>query len=573
MTGIKRKGRVINEVGFFFHGYPVDFRNESLLEKKNSYVYGKKRKNKKNNHCQKMNIFTASESGTAFRGSWRHQGMALKYVWCLLLLVFLYFLMPLATGHGHHHHHHGHAHEHHHHHHEPAHHHHHQEDSHESPSFKYSRKANEIPDDDEAEDLINEDLQNHEDGHHAEEPHHHHHHADEPHHHHHHHAEEPRHHHNHNGHEAKPEQRAETTQKKEFTKTKNPMLWAEALGATFLISAAPVMILFFIPLDNTEEHSPLLKVLLSFASGGLLGDAFLHLIPHAVNPHSHNEGDHQHGHSHGGHDEEGGHSHGHDLSVGLWVLTGIIVFLTVEKVVRFLKAGHGHSHSHSEPDPSSSQKKENVAKEEETKKEKENKEDYDEGKKELEKKISEVDEDKNADIGENEIKDESKDSEKKEPDVDEVVEVRDIAVAGYLNLAADFAHNFTDGLAIGASFLLGHNIGVLTTVTIFLHEIPHEIGDFAILVKSGCTKKRAMLLQLSTAFGAMLGTVCSLVAGSAGASATAWVLPFTAGGFIYIATVSVIPELLLESHLGQSLKEIIALLLGVFMMVLIAEYE
>lgn len=351
-----------------------------------------------------MNIFTASESGTAFRGSWRHQGMALKYVWCLLLLVFLYFLMPLATGHGHHHHHHGHAHEHHHHHHEPAHHHHHQEDSHESPSFKYSRKANEIPDDDEAEDLINEDLQNHEDGHHAEEPHHHHHHADEPHHHHHHHAEEPRHHHNHNGHEAKPEQRAETTQKKEFTKTKNPMLWAEALGATFLISAAPVMILFFIPLDNTEEHSPLLKVLLSFASGGLLGDAFLHLIPHAVNPHSHNEGDHQHGHSHGGHDEEGGHSHGHDLSVGLWVLTGIIVFLTVEKVVRFLKAGHGHSHSHSEPDPSSSQKKENVAKEEETKKEKENKEDYDEGKKELEKKISEVDEDKNADIGENEIK-------------------------------------------------------------------------------------------------------------------------------------------------------------------------
>lgn len=56
-------------------------------------------------------------------------------------------------------------------------------------------------------------------------------------------------------------------------------------------------------------------------------------------------------------------------------------------------------------------------------------------------------------------------------------------------------------------------------------------------------------------------------------AATAWVLPLTAGGFIYIATVSVLPELLEDSKLGQSIKEIIALLLGVFMMVIIASYE
>ena len=66
----------------------------------------------------------------------------------------------------------------------------------------------------------------------------------------------------------------------------------------------------------------------------------------------------------------------------------------------------------------------------------------------------------------------------------------DIKVSGYLNLAADFAHNFTDGLAIGASFLMGQNLGIITTITIFLHEIPHEIGDFAILVQSGCTKRK-----------------------------------------------------------------------------------
>ena len=72
-------------------------------------------------------------------------------------------------------------------------------------------------------------------------------------------------------------------------------------------------------------------------------------------------------------------------------------------------------------------------------------------------------------------------------------EVEDIKVAGYLNLAADFAHNFTDGLAIGASFLMGQNLGIITTITIFLHEIPHEIGDFAILVQSGCSKKKVSI--------------------------------------------------------------------------------
>jgi zinc transporter 7 len=119
-----------------------------------------------------------------------------------------------------------------------------------------------------------------------------------------------------------------------------------ALGSTALVSAAPVVILFFIPLDRSTEHQPFLNVLLSFASGGLLGDAFLHLIPHAISPHSHGGGDghghtHEsssHGHSHGEHD------HSHDMSVGLWVLAGIIAFLIVEKFVRAVKGGHGHTH-------------------------------------------------------------------------------------------------------------------------------------------------------------------------------------------------------------------------------------
>jgi len=82
-----------------------------------------------------------------------------------------------------------------------------------------------------------------------------------------------------------------------------------------------------------------------------------------------------------------------------------------------------------------------------------------------------------------------------------------------------------------------------------------------------------MMLQLTTAVGALLGTVCSLLAEGIGNAATAWILPFTAGGFIYIATVSVIPELLQDSKIGQSVIEIAALVTGVAMMIVIAMYE
>lgn len=69
-------------------------------------------------------------------------------------------------------------------------------------------------------------------------------------------------------------------------------------------------------------------------------------------------------------------------------------------------------------------------------------------------------------------------------------------VAAYLNMVADFTHNFTDGLAIGASYLAGTTVGVITTLTVLVHEVPHEIGDFAILVQSGFTKKRVSFALL-----------------------------------------------------------------------------
>jgi len=149
-------------------------------------------------------------------------------------------------------------------------------------------------------------------------------------------------------------------------------------------------------------------------------------------------------------------------------------------------------------------------------------------------------------------------------------------ISGYLNLIADGLHNFTDGLAIGSSYLLGRKVGSVTTLAIFLHEIPHEIGDYAILIQNGCSRKKAMFLQLTTAIGALLGCLIGLLFHSAGTQAWAaqTFLPITAGGFIYIATVSVIPDLLAtNSGFKQSVLEMFALVTGVAIMVLVALFE
>lgn len=71
-----------------------------------------------------------------------------------------------------------------------------------------------------------------------------------------------------------------------------------------------------------------------------------------------------------------------------------------------------------------------------------------------------------------------------------VVPQSEMKISGYLNLFADFLHNFTDGLAIGSTYLLGPKVGAITTMTIFFHEIPHEIGDYAILIQNGCSRKK-----------------------------------------------------------------------------------
>jgi len=293
----------------------------------------------------------------------------------------------------------------------------------------------------------------------------------------------------------------------------------------------------------------LLKVLLSFASGGLLGDAFLHLIPHAVEYQNHHGGSHAHAHDHSHGHSHGENAHVHDLTIWLSVIGGFVLFLLIEKFVRIC-SGDSHSHSHGSHSHGSDKRKTNGENKEKTS-----------GAKEDASKENVIDNDRVT-----------KDKIEKAESL--AHEHHQNTVTGYLNLVADFTHNFTDGLTIATSYLLGTQIGIVSTVTILFHEIPHEIGDFSILIQSGFSKRKAIMMQLVTAVGALSGTVIGLLAQGLGDGIiNLYILPFTAGGFVYIATVSVIPELLEESRLLPTIVQLIAMFLGVYLMVVISWYE
>lgn len=133
----------------------------------------------------------------------------------------------------------------------------------------------------------------------------------------------------------------------------------------------------------------------------------------------------------------------------------------------------------------------------------------------------------------------------------------------YMVLLGDAFHNFIDGLIIGAAFLSSIPVGVGTTVAVILHEIPHEIGDFGILVHGGFTKKRAILFNLLTGVTAIIGTVVSLLLNNVIQNSHLFLLSFAAANLLYIAGTNLIPELHKNSNPKQDMIQIISFVFGI----------
>ncbi len=144
----------------------------------------------------------------------------------------------------------------------------------------------------------------------------------------------------------------------------------------------------------------------------------------------------------------------------------------------------------------------------------------------------------------------------------------------YMNLIGDATHNFMDGLIITGSYLVSIPLGISTTLAVMLHEIPQEIGDFAVLIHGGLKIPKALWYNFLSAITAILGAL------------TAWVLQnyidniafnisaFAIGAFIYIANSDLIPELHKERQsLKKATKQLIALVLGMLVMALLLFLE
>ncbi|KAM3957998.1 LOW QUALITY PROTEIN: zinc transporter Zip99C [Aphomia sociella] len=371
--------------------------------------------------------------------------------------------------------------------------------------------------------------------------------------------------------------------------------WLFAALASVLVGLSGILPLLIIPIDETASFkdgsgAATLRILLSFAVGGLLGDVFLHLLPEAWEHdlRSTPEGEHV------------------SMKCGLWCLCGMLVFIIVEKLFATIEGEEEEEDEHKNQNGSIKQI-------------------------EIEEieKLLEV-ERKQRGMGEGETLCGGNGKVTAKQLYDSCVfnnntsgegvccsvraasggagtaagaagrgagsrwmgrcllrEAREKAlhaskekngkkhVAGYLNLMANSIDNFTHGLAVGGSFLVGFRVGLLTTFAILVHEIPHEVGDFAILLKSGFTRWEAAKAQLATAsaglIGAMTAVICS-GASNAIEAKTSWIAPFTAGGFLHIALVTVLPELQRERGRLPSLRLLAALLAGLGLMAGLTHY-
>lgn len=245
--------------------------------------------------------------------------------------------------------------------------------------------------------------------------------------------------------------------------------WIYTISSLIIISSISLVGVFFLSF-NEEKLKKFLIFLVSFAVGGLLGDAFIHLIPESFV------------------------KLGPNLTTSLLILAGIFIFFSLEKFIRWRHCHIPISDHHTHP-------------------------------------------------------------------------------LATMNLIGDAVHNFIDGLLVGATFIVSIPLGISTTLAIVLHEIPQEIGEFGVLLHSGMTTRKALLFNLLSGFFALLGGIVSLLVSSHIQNFALYLIPITAGGFIYIGCSDLMPELQHETRVSSSIFQFLSILFGIGMLVLLTVLE
>lgn len=307
--------------------------------------------------------------------------------------------------------------------------------------------------------------------------------------------------------------------------------WLYATLSIAIISVSGVLGLIVVPLASKAYYQQVLSFLIATAVGTLCGDALLHMLPHALS---------------GGDDHEAHAFH------SLAVFGAMLFFYCMETVLQIQRANR---------------KKEIAIKDLDVQ----------------QKIINSGETGSNLDVG---IM--IQDPERRSSFGRKHTHSHGIAtgIAGshdhgvssvaWIVIVGDGLHNLTDGLAIGAGFAGSTAAGLATAIAVFFHELPHELGDFAVLLQSGMSIRRAVIYNILSSVLSFIGMACGLWVGEY-EDAAMWIYSATAGSFLYIALVDLLPEMSSSCDDTPNIRDLIIHILGIAaggaIMLIIALYE
>jgi len=313
--------------------------------------------------------------------------------------------------------------------------------------------------------------------------------------------------------------------------------WGYGFLAITICSLLSLAVIAMIPCLNKSFYKMLMAYLVALAVGTLAGDAMLHLIPHAFI-----EGSNLSAEITVSKDQRL-RQHYSQVWRAMFVLAGIYMFFCVEQLMKMKAAMCGGEHGHSHEEPMIDVVEQNGESEE--------------GKVVVT--APEQEGHGHSHGGNKDITGETK-----------------VANVAWMVIVGDGFHNFSDGLAVGAAFSASISSGVSTTIAIFCHELPHELGDFAILLKAGMTIRQAIVYNLVSAVLAYVGLAIGILAGT-GELGRHIILCLTAGLFLYISLVDMMGELTEHQAVTSRCCTVICqhfgLLSGIGIMLFISLYE
>uniref|UniRef100_A0A8W8NEH0 Zinc transporter ZIP10 n=4 Tax=Magallana gigas TaxID=29159 RepID=A0A8W8NEH0_MAGGI len=367
-------------------------------------------------------------------------------------------------------------------------------------------------------------------------------------------------------------------------------VWGYSFIAIVIISLVGLLGVAVIPIMQKVFYNHLLQFLVALAVGALSGDALLHLFPHAFG-----DGSHKHG-SDDSHVEESRQG----VMKGLVGLLAIYVFFVMERLVtlftnskrkqkkrkleehkvHFNNSNGGESpRTPSEPDCGTTMLRihpsgkalENYA--------------VESHKGECKLLMSDNTDDQNNVDGKQSHPGDDEDSHSKVLDFSHghshsrcKTMPQTVTAIAWMVILGDGIHNFSDGLAVGAAFSNSITGGISTSIAVFCHELPHEIGDFAVLLRAGMTVKQAIIYNCVSSVLGFCGMLIGVLIGNFG-SAPLWIFACIGGVFIYIAFVDMLPELTaLGTKKGENpffhlILQVCGLVVGSGIMFLIAIFE